>query len=32
MDEGDLVASFEVRQDSVHKDFYDNLEKRYAAD
>lgn len=32
MDEGDLVASFEVRQNSVHKDFYDDLEKRYAAD
>ncbi|WP_421984226.1 isocitrate lyase/PEP mutase family protein [Roseibium sp.] len=32
MDEGDLVASFEVRQKSVHKDFYDDLEKRYAAD
>nr|WP_319383251.1 isocitrate lyase/phosphoenolpyruvate mutase family protein [uncultured Roseibium sp.] len=32
MDEGDLVASFEVRQNAVHKDFYDDLEKRYAAD
>lgn len=32
MDEGDLVASFEVRQNAVHKDFYDALEKKYAAD
>ncbi|WP_299473181.1 isocitrate lyase/phosphoenolpyruvate mutase family protein [uncultured Roseibium sp.] len=32
MDEGELVASFEVRQNAVHKDFYDALEKRYTAD
>ncbi len=32
MDEGDLVASFEVRQNAVHKDFYDALEKKYATD
>lgn len=32
MDEGELVASFEVRQNAVHKDFYDALEKEYAAD
>ncbi|WP_434050772.1 MAG: isocitrate lyase/phosphoenolpyruvate mutase family protein [Roseibium sp.] len=32
MDEGALVASFEVRQNAVHKDFYDALEKKYAAD
>ncbi|MET1411760.1 isocitrate lyase/phosphoenolpyruvate mutase family protein [Roseibium sp. HPY-6] len=32
MDEGELVASFEVRQNAVHKDYYDALEKRYTAD
>lgn len=32
MDEGELVASFEVRQNAVHKAQYDALEKRYTAD
>ena len=32
MDEGDLVARFEVRQNAVHKDYYDELEKRYTTE
>ncbi len=31
MDEGDLVASFEMRQEAVQKDTYDAMEEKYAA-